>query len=178
MLKQIFFYSTYNSLSPQNTFFQNCQIFSNWEPSDMYISLSFLYKSGTLEAYIYLHSNICFLHIFCLGMFSIDSGSSAMAWLMNPLHQGKEFHWNALKLFFNTCNSLSIPKYFFTIFQFFSNWEPYEISISLSCLYTCETIEAYISVHIDLFYIFLSGNTWNRSWVKCYGMEYEPPISD
>ena len=39
----------------------------------MYISLSFLYKSGTVEAYISLHIDM-FLHIFCLGMFSIDSG--------------------------------------------------------------------------------------------------------
>ena len=58
----------------------------------MYISLSFLYTCGTLETYISLHSDICFLHIFCLGMFSIDSGSSDMAWQVGPLPQGEEFH--------------------------------------------------------------------------------------
>ena len=134
---------------PKHFFFQNCQFFGNWEPSDMYISLSILYKSGTLEACISFHSDICFLHNFCLGMFNIDSGWSDMAWQMNPLHQGRNFI-AMLQTIFSACNSLSIPK-FFQNSQFFSNWEPSEISISLSCLYKCETMEAYISVHIDLF---------------------------
>ena len=96
MLTQIFF-TVHVILYPQNNFFQNCQFFSNCEPSDMYISLSFLYKSGTLEAYISLHSDICFLHIVCLGM--LDSGWSDMAWQMNPLPQEEEFHWSAANYF-------------------------------------------------------------------------------
>ena len=89
-------------------------------------------------------------------MFSIDSGWSDMAWQMNPLPQGKEFHWNAPNYFFVLiilCPSQNI----FQNSQFFSNSEPSEIYISLWCLYKLEIIEVYISVHIDLFTYFCVG---------------------
>ena len=74
------------------------------------------------------------------------------------------------------CNViLCLPQTFFQSSQFFSNWELSEIYISLWCLYSFETIEVYISVHIDLFYIFLCWNVWNRSRVKWYGIAHEPP---
>ena len=40
--------------------------------------------------------------------------------------------------------------------QFLGNWEPSEIYISLLFLYKCETSKAYISLHIDNIYIYVT----------------------
>ena len=60
MLQNIF-WSTLNYLTPKK--FQLSQFLSNWEPSEIYISLSFLYKFQTVEAYTLNIDN--FLYIFC-----------------------------------------------------------------------------------------------------------------
>ena len=127
-----YFYSTYNSLSPQNNFFQNCQLFSNCEPYDMYISLSFLYKPGTLEAHISLHSDIYFLHMFCLGMFSIHSGWSNMVWQMNPPGEGISLKCSKLFLYM----SFSVHSKFFFKMVNFSATENHLKFTFLSDVYT------------------------------------------
>ena len=168
-----YFHSTCNSLSPQNNFFLNCQFFSNSEPSDMYISLSFLYTCGILEAYISLHSDICFLHIFCLGMFHIV-GEVTWHGRWTPTPRERNFFEMLQTIFLHVL--LCPHQQFFHNSQFFTIWEPSAIYISLWHLYKFSTIEAYTSVHIDLFLHFLFGNVLNRSWVKWYGMADEPPI--
>ena len=91
-----------------------------------------------------------------------------------PPPQRKEFHWNAPS-YFGACNSLFTQKCFQNS-QYFRNWEPSEIYISLWCLYKFETIEVYISVHIDLlFYLFLCGNASNRLQVRWYRMADKSP---
>ena len=81
---QNIFWSTFNSLCPPKFFFQSSQFFSNLEPSEIYISLSFLYKFETWEAYISLNINI-FMTYFYVRMFGIDSGWCDMGWQLNPL---------------------------------------------------------------------------------------------
>ena len=57
-------------------------------------------------------------------------------------------------MFLSTLNYLT-PK--IQISQFLSDWEPSKIYISIWFLYKFENLEAYISLNIDIFYIFLSG---------------------
>ena len=68
---------------------------------------------------------------------------------------GQEFHCNAPKIFLAVHFILCPPqKHFFQNGQCFRDCKPSEIYISWSILYKCETLEAYISLHIDFFYIF------------------------
>ena len=57
ILKYILF-----SMLPKNIF-QNSQFLSNWEASEMYISLSFLYKLEAWEAYISLNIDIFYIFL-------------------------------------------------------------------------------------------------------------------
>ena len=132
-------------------------------------------------------------------MLGIDSGWSDMAWQTKPprwdigpiwhlvwwdvwsgltfgqMYLPKWFQWNAQKIFLKYIK-LSNPKN--SNKPILSDWEPSEIYISISFLYKCENLEAYISLNIDMFYIYLSRNAWNRLWVKWHGMADEPPGSD
>ena len=87
----------------------------------------------------------------------------------------KWFQWNAQKIFLKYIK-LSNPKN--SNKSILSDWEPSEIYICISFLYKCENLEVYISLNIDMFYIYLSRNAWNRLWVKWHGMADEPPGSD
>ena len=84
-----------------------------------------------------------------------------------PHLQGRHFIVMLQKYFWQYI-SFSIPPkiHFFQNRQCFRDCEPSEIYTSLSFLYKCEILEAYISLDIDIFYIFLSGNFW-RGWFIC-----------
>ena len=66
----------------------------------------------------------------------------------------EEFNWNASKYFFKYIEFSILWKHFSQNSQFLSDWEPSEIYISLSFLYKFETLDAFISLNIDIFYIF------------------------
>ena len=150
--------------APKTIFFQHTQFVSNCEPCEMYTSLLFLYTSATWKAYICLHIDI-FKHIFHLGMFTIDSRWSDMAWQMSSLLPGEGISLTCSKNSF-FCSRLHVllysPKTFFQHCQFCRNGEPSEIYISLSFLYKFASTEAFICLHFDIYMHFLSGNAWNR----------------
>ena len=109
---------------------------------------------------ISLHIDI--FYIFCVWEYlELIVGEVTWTWQMHPTPRaGQEFKWNAPKhIFVSTFYSLS-PKNFFQNSQCFRDCEPSEIYIFQSFLYKCETLEVYISLHIDIFYIFLSQYFW------------------
>ena len=105
-------------------------------------------------------------HIFCLCMFLINCGCSDMACQVSSL-----LPWGGISLiwfknnFFAVCILLYAPKTFFQHHEFCRNWEPYDISITLSLLYIFLHIHAYNCLHVHIFTYFLSENGWNRPWV-------------
>ena len=53
-------------------------------------------------------------------------------------------------IFGSKFHSLSLQNHFFQNGQYFRDCKPSEIYISQSFLYKCKTLEAYISLHIDI----------------------------
>ena len=76
-----------------------------------------------------------------------------------PHPQGRKLLEMLQKYFWKYISfSIPPPKIFFQNSQCFRDCEPSEIYISQSLLYKCETLEAYISLHIDIFlHIFCLG---------------------
>ena len=66
-----YFWSTFHSLSTQN-YFQHSQCFRDWDPSKIYISLSFLSNCDTFR-WLYLSSYWIFLWHFCLEISEEDA---------------------------------------------------------------------------------------------------------
>ena len=110
---------------------------------------------------------LIFAHIFCLCIFLINHGCSDMACQMSSLPPWRGISLIWFKNHFLQYVYFCMPqKHFFQHHEFCRNWEPYDISISLSLLYTFLCIHAYICLHVHIFTYFLSENGWNRSWVK------------
>ena len=66
-----YFWSTYHSLSLPR-FFQHSQCFRDWDPSEIYIYLSFLSKCGTFR-WLSLSTHWSFCDIFCLVIYEEDA---------------------------------------------------------------------------------------------------------
>ena len=168
------FCSTCNALWPQYRFFNIVHL----SPILRHVNCIFLncfYTHLQLEMAVSVFILI-FSHIFCLCMFLIEHGWSDMAYQMNCLSStGGNFIDMVQKSLFAVCILLYPPKTFFQHHEFCRNYKPYDIYISLSLLYTFSCIDAYICLHFDIFTYFLSGNVWNRSWVKWYGIEDVAP---
>ena len=119
---------------------------------------------------------LIFAHVFCLCMFLINHGCSDVACQMSCL-----LPWVGISLIWFKNHFLQyvyfciLQKHFFQHHEFCRNWEPYDISIFLSLLYTFLCIHAYICLHFHIFTYFLSENAWNREWVKWYCMTDETP---
>ena len=76
-------------------------------------------------------------------------------WQMNPTSRAGISLQCSKYIFGSTFHSLSPQKTFFLNVQCFRDCESSEIYISQSFLYKCETLEAYISLHIDFLHIFV-----------------------
>ena len=92
-----------------------------------------------------------------------------------PSPMGRHFIDMVQKSFFAVCILLYLPKNIFQHHEFCGNCKPYQMYLPLSLLYTFTCIHAYICLHFDIFTYFLSGNAWNRLWMKRYGMTDQPP---
>ena len=115
---------------------------SNWQLSKIDISLSFLYKFYTLVAYISLISMFVFLHGFLsrkvsnrlLVMLTFGQTSGQFDIMSDVSSSPRHFSEMLQNIFESRLSYLTAQKQKFEISHAVSNWKPYEINISLSCL--------------------------------------------
>ena len=128
-----------------------------WEDGYMWCLL-FLYTFESLEADIALHIVIFYI-FFCLGMLGIDCGWSDMAWQMSPTPR-EDISLKCSENIFVVHFILNSPLKFFQHNQWFRDWDPSEMYISLSFLYKCETFRGLSLFMLIFFTYLLSGNFW------------------
>ena len=171
-----YFCSICNALCPQYRFFQHCSFVSNCETCEMYISWLFLYTSATWEGYISLDIHIFTYFLSAHVSYRLWVKCYGMAYEV-PSPMGRHFIDMVQKSFFAVCILLYLPKTFFNIMNFVG------IASHIKCTFLSDYpihfhVYMLVCLHFDIFTYFLSGNAWNRSWMKRYGMTDQPLIFD